>query len=86
MFFIIGIVVVFGSVLGGYLPHGSFAVLMQPFEVLIICGAALGGYIISNPKYVLVGTGKHLGRILKGAPHSKAAYLVYRFVPRNSLL
>ncbi len=75
MFFIIGIVVVFGSVLGGYLPHGSFAVLMQPFEVLIICGAALGGYIISNPKYVLLGTGKHLGRVLKGAPHSKAAYL-----------
>lgn len=75
MFFLIGVVVVFGSVLGGYLPHGSFAVLMQPFEVLIICGAALGGFIISNPRYVLFGTGKHLARVLKGSPHSKNDYL-----------
>ena len=29
MFFIIGFVVVFGSVLGGYMPHGDIGVLMQ---------------------------------------------------------
>ena len=39
---IIGIIVVFASVLGGYvLSHGKIAALIQPFEVLIIGGAAL---------------------------------------------
>lgn len=75
MFFIIGIVVVFGSVLGGYMPHGDIAVLMQPLEVLIICGAALGAFIISNPKPVLGKVLKTLGRVLKGPPHSKDSYL-----------
>ena len=66
MFFLIGLVVVFGSVLGGYLPHGDLGVLIQPLEVLIIGGAALGGFIISNPKPVLSMVGKTLGRVLKG--------------------
>jgi chemotaxis protein MotA len=75
MFFIIGVVVVIGSILGGYLPHGSFEVLMQPLEVVIICGAALGGFIISNPKPVLIGAAKSMGRVLKGPPHDRDAYL-----------
>ncbi len=75
MFFLIGLVVVFGSVLGGYLPHGDLGVLIQPLEVLIIGGAALGGFIISNPKPVLSMVGKTLGRVLKGPPHSKKSYL-----------
>ena len=75
MLFIIGLLVVIGSVLGGYMPHGDIAVLWQPLEVLIICGAAFGAFIISNPKGVLIGAGKHMGRLLKGSPHSKAAYL-----------
>ena len=75
MFFLIGAVVVIGSILGGYLPHGSFAVLMQPLEVLIICGAALGGFIIGNPKTVIFGALKSFGRILKAAPHDKDSYL-----------
>ena len=66
MLFIIGLVVVIGSVLGGYMPHGDIRVLWQPFEILIICGAAIGGYIISHPKGVLIATGKHFGRLLKG--------------------
>ena len=37
MFVIIGIVIVFGAVVGGYLmEHGHLAVLMQPAELLII--------------------------------------------------
>ena len=38
MFFVIGLVVVIGSVLGGYMPHGDIRVLWQPFELLIILG------------------------------------------------
>ena len=71
MFFIIGIVVVFGSVAGGYAPHGDLRVLWQPLEYLIILGAALGGFIISNPKDITLATGKHLGRLLKSAPYHK---------------
>jgi chemotaxis protein MotA len=58
MLFIIGFVIVFGSVLSGYLPHGDIAVLIQPFEVLIIVGGAIGAFIISNPKPVLSATAK----------------------------
>ncbi|BAN50924.1 flagellar motor stator protein MotA [Metapseudomonas resinovorans] len=47
---IIGIIVVFASVLGGYiLSHGKVGALIQPFEVLIIGGAALGAFLQANP-------------------------------------
>ena len=42
MFSIIGIVVVFGCVVAGYLmEHGNLKVLMQPAELIIILGAAV---------------------------------------------
>ncbi|HID00147.1 MAG TPA: flagellar motor stator protein MotA, partial [Piscirickettsiaceae bacterium] len=44
---IVGTLIVAGSVLGGYLPHGSFGILIQPLEVLIICGSAFGAFVIS---------------------------------------
>jgi chemotaxis protein MotA len=75
MFFFIGLAVVFGSVLGGYLPHGNPLVLWQPFEYLIIIGAAIGAFIVSNPKPILAGTAKQVGRVLKGPPYNKASYL-----------
>ncbi|MBM7061220.1 flagellar motor stator protein MotA [Pseudomonas sp. UL073] len=47
---ILGIIVVFASVLGGYvLSHGQIAALIQPFEVMIIGGAALGAFLQANP-------------------------------------
>ena len=47
---IIGIIVVFASVLGGYvLSHGKIGALIQPFEVMIIGGAALGAFLQANP-------------------------------------
>lgn len=66
MLFLVGLLIVIGSVLGGYMPHGDIRVLWQPFEILIILGSAIGGYIISHPKSILLATGKHLGRLLKG--------------------
>jgi chemotaxis protein MotA len=54
MFAIIGIVVVFGCILAGYLmEHGPLKVLMQPAEIIIIGGAALGTVLISNPVHTL---------------------------------
>jgi len=47
---IIGIIVVFASVLGGFvLSHGKIPALIQPFEVMIIGGAALGAFLQANP-------------------------------------
>jgi chemotaxis protein MotA len=43
MFSIIGIIVVFGAIVGGFLMEkGSLLVLVQPAELVIIAGAALG--------------------------------------------
>lgn len=47
---IIGIIVVFGCVLGGFiLSGGQFMALVHPYEVLIIGGAALGAFLQANP-------------------------------------
>ena len=76
MLFIIGFVVVFGSVAGGYLMHGgNLMILFQPSEFLIIGGAAIGAFIISNPPSVQKKVLKSLGKLFKSAPYNKAHYL-----------
>jgi len=53
-FSIIGMVVVIGAIVGGYLMEkGNLMVLLQPAELLIIGGAALGTLLIANPLPVL---------------------------------
>ncbi len=76
MFFVIGAVIVFASVIGGYMaPGGHLDVLWQPFEFVIIFGAGIGAYIIANAKPVLAGTGKALGTLLKGPKYNRASYM-----------
>ncbi|MBF6058374.1 MULTISPECIES: flagellar motor stator protein MotA [Thiomicrorhabdus] len=68
---IVGTLVVIGTLLAGYLPHGSLGVLIQPLEVVIICGGALGAYIIANPGWVVkAGFSGGLG-LLKPSPFNK---------------
>jgi chemotaxis protein MotA len=51
---IIGIVAVFLAVFGGYLlERGSLLVLLQPAELLIVGGAAVGIVIVANPPSVI---------------------------------
>ena len=76
MMVIVGFVVVIGSVMGGYIANGGHLnVLFQPFEVMIIVGAALGGFIIANRKPVISGAAKAIPGLLKGEKFNKAAYL-----------
>lgn len=76
MFFLIGSVVVIASVMGGYAAMGGhLGVLWQPFEYVIIMGAAIGAYVIANPKSVLINTGPAMGKLMKGARYDKDAYL-----------
>jgi chemotaxis protein MotA len=76
MFLIIGIVVVFGAVLAGYLmEHGNMKVLMQPAELIIILGAAIGTVLIANPLYILTAIGKGIVGAFGGSPFTKQRYL-----------
>ena len=66
MFAVIGLVVVIGAVVSGYLMSGGNLILLfQPNEFIIIGGAALGGMLTGTPLPVLKEMGGGLGRILK---------------------
>jgi chemotaxis protein MotA len=55
MLIIVGLLIVLGSVVGGYLmAGGSLLVLNQPSEFLVIGGAAIGSLVISTPRTVLM--------------------------------
>jgi chemotaxis protein MotA len=76
MFAIIGIVLVIGAVVGGYLmEHGKLGVLVQPAELVIIGGAALGTLLVANPLPVVIKIIHGLLGVLKGSPYTKAKYL-----------
>jgi chemotaxis protein MotA len=76
MLFIVGVIVVIASVVAGYMGTGGHMhVLWQPFEFVIIFGAAIGGFVIANPKRVQTGTIKALGKLLKGPKYTKASYV-----------
>jgi len=76
MFAIIGIVVVFGAVAGGYLmEHGNMRVLLQPAELLIIGGAGIGTVLIANPMHILKDIAGGIGGVFGGSPFTKQRYL-----------
>ncbi|MEO8025753.1 MAG: flagellar motor stator protein MotA [Bryobacteraceae bacterium] len=76
MFAIIGIVIVLGAVVGGYLmEHGHLEVLMQPAELVIIGGAALGTLFVANPLPVILKIFKGLIGVMGGSPYTKAGYV-----------
>jgi chemotaxis protein MotA len=76
MFVAIGALMVLGCVFGSFIAMGgNIAVLWQPFEFIIILGAATGALIIGNPASVLKGIGSSLGLVAKGAPYSEKSYL-----------
>ena len=76
MFILIGIVVVFGSIIAGYLmEHGNLRVLLQPAELLIIGGAAIGTLLIANPLHVIKKIVGGVLAALKGSKINKAFYL-----------
>ena len=76
MFAIIGIVVVFGCVVAGYLmEHGNLRVLIQPAELVTIGGAAIGTVLIANPLHILKQIAGGIGGVFGGSKFSKPAYI-----------
>lgn len=66
---LIGIVIVFSTVFGGYLlAGGKMGIIIKalPFEMLMICGAAIGAFAISNDNAAIKHTLKDLGKVFKG--------------------
>ena len=75
MFVIAGMLIVIVSVVSGYLAsHGEMLALWQPFEVLIICGAALGAFFIANPAALQKKTFKLLPQVFFGSRHNQDFY------------
>src|SRR6202140_1843139 len=76
MFVIIGIVVVFGSIAAGYLmEHGNIRVLLQPAELIIIGGAAIGTVLIGNPLYILKAMAAGVAGAFGSSKFGKDRYL-----------
>ena len=76
MFTVIGIVVVFGAVIGGYLmEHGNLRVLLQPAELIIIGGAGAGTVLIANPLHILKKIAAGIGGVFGGSKFNREQYL-----------
>jgi chemotaxis protein MotA len=76
MFAIVGIVVVFGAIVAGYLMEkGSLLVLVQPAELIIIGGAALGTIFIANPMHIIKAMVGGVMSVLKPSAFDKKRYL-----------
>jgi chemotaxis protein MotA len=75
VFVIIGLLIVFGSVIGGYvMHHGQIGVLIQISEYIIIGGAAIGALVIANPPALVKRVlGATVG-LTKANPYSEKAY------------
>lgn len=74
---LIGIVVIFAMVFGGYLlAGGKLGIILKalPFEMMMIGGAAVGAFLISNDMSVVKSTAKDVGKVFKGAQWRPADY------------
>lgn len=76
MLILVGIFVVVGSVIGGYLmEHGNLSVLLQPAELVIIGGASVGSFLIASPGKVASAVVRQVGSVFRSTNHGKAHFL-----------
>ena len=65
----VGIAVIFVMVFGGYiLAGGKLGIILKslPFEMMMIGGAAVGAFLISNDMSAVKQTAKDIGKVFKG--------------------
>lgn len=96
MFLIVGLVIVFGSVIGGYMMHhGNLAILLQVNELLIIGGAGVGSFVVANPTHVLKKAVSSLKLFFGPShPYSKSnytelllfQYTIFKFMKTKGML
>lgn len=77
MFGIIGIVVIFVMVFGGYLAAGGkLGIILStlPYELTMIGGAAVGAFFLGNDFATVKHTAKDVGKVFKGTTWKPADY------------
>lgn len=76
MNFLIGTIIAFGSILGGYAAMGGYlGVIWQPWEFVIIGGSAVGTFVIANPMYTIRDTGSAIIEAIAEKGAKAADYL-----------
>lgn len=76
MLFLFGLMVVFASVLYGFvMAEGQLLALWQPFEFLIIIGAAFGSFLVSNPWHLVVRTFALMPDVIIGSKINKFVHI-----------
>ena len=78
MFQIVGILVVFAMVFGGFtLAGGKFDIIIQalPFEMMMIGGAATGAFLIGNSLKTITKTLGDFGKLISGAKWKQQDYV-----------
>lgn len=74
---VIGIVIIFTMVFGGYLAAGGkMAIIFKtlPYEMMMIGGAATGAFLISNSFSEIKHTMKDISKVFKGAKWQASDY------------
>ncbi|HWC98763.1 MAG TPA: flagellar motor stator protein MotA [Candidatus Sulfopaludibacter sp.] len=76
MIALLGIALVFIAVLGGFLlERGNPWVLMQPAELLIVGGAAVGILLVANPPGVIRKIGGAVRTVFASSPYSPHSFI-----------
>jgi len=73
---LLGILLVVVCVAGGYwIAGGKFGVLLQPAELLVIGGAAMGSLVIASTKTTMALLWSHMGDVFSGKHYGREDYL-----------
>ena len=76
MLILLGFAIVIFSVFGGYVMSGGYlGPLLQPFEFVMIGGAALGGFVASNNGKAIKATISTFGRLKRTSKYNQTVYL-----------
>lgn len=76
MLVIVGWVIVTLSVFGGFvLAGGHLAALLQPVELLMIGGAAVGSFFVGNNSKTIKAVFKAVPTLFKGSKYTKESYM-----------
>src|SRR5690554_5251269 len=76
MTIIIGLVITLGAMIGGFMAMGGHVeVIWQPWEYVIICGAALGTFVVANPMKTIKDVGVGLVEVFRAATPKPREYL-----------
>ncbi|CAJ0999792.1 flagellar motor stator protein MotA [Sodalis praecaptivus] len=89
MLVIVGYIIVFMSIFGGFLlAKGQLGALFQPAEFMIIVGAGIGAFIVGNNGKAIYATVKSIPRLFLSSRYNKAMYmdimaLMYRLLSKS---